>query len=638
MATATATPTVPTPTATPGIAEVTEEPSAGSQTSSSLSVNFPNDGTAAGEVALMFLSVDTTYSEGYPTITTPTGWNLIHSVGHDNQDEIAVYYRVLTGSETSTYAVILGTTAGSAYGWSAIVKVFSGVNTTTPIDPGASAGTFNYGETEVLTGNSTAFSTSQANDAVVLFAVTNFFSSDQTQTFTWPSGFTQIAELDEDALGQASIGAAWHIQSTSGTTGALTVDWSTSLGSSSPLWEVFSVGLQPATGGTPTPTPTPVCGPITLIGRPVVSRKWSSSLTVRCPANVQPGDFIGVWFVANDSFAPTPPSGYINVIDGGDLAGNNGVAFYYHIQQPGDSASVNFGYRETVSLSAICAVYSGVNTSNPIDNFGSQPNTVSTTIVSPSITTAIANDALLMLYNLNAKGAVSSPSLGTTERQETFGGEIMAWVDQPLTIPGATGNQSVQFPTVEDSFTAQIAIAPASCTTPTSTKAPTPGRDLSARGGEFTLDPCSELRGHQGRQGSQTLVHDKEHRQNHALWQCGRDRACCALERNRRGLPVHAWPQPDSPCDGRGVADRRRSLLRGDQRRFRQSQVSDGQRGGQGPPQGLTENGGAPAGTGAGRYLFADALVPRSADQHLGVLLHTASPFDIRRQIICLVP
>ena len=141
---------------------------------------------------------------------------------------------------------------------------------------------------------------------------------------------------------------------------------------------------------------------------------------------------------------------------------------------------------ETVSLSAICAAYSGVNTSNPIDTFGSQPNMVSTTIVSPSIATAISNDVLLMLYNLNAIGTVSSPSLGTIERQETFGGEIMAWVDQPLTIPGATGNQSVQFPTVEDSFTAQIAIAPGSCVTPTFTKAPTPAA-ISLPGGASSL-------------------------------------------------------------------------------------------------------------------------------------------------------
>jgi len=213
-----------------------------------------------------------------------------------------------------------------------------------------------------------------------------------------------------------------------------------------------------------------------MIGTPVVSQHDGSPLTVSCPASAQPGDFIGIWFVANDGFAPTPPAGYVNVISGGDLDGN-GDFFYYHIQQPGDPTSVSFTYRETVSLSAICAVYSGVNTVNPIDNFNSQANTVSTTIVSPSITTTIANDELLMLYNLNAKGAVSSPSLGAIEQQETFGGEIMAWVDQPLTTPGATGNQSVQFPTVKDSFTAQIAIAPSapgSCVTPTSTKALTP--------------------------------------------------------------------------------------------------------------------------------------------------------------------
>jgi len=173
------------------------------------------------------------------------------------------------------------------------------------------------------------------------------------------------------------------------------------------------------------------------------------------------------------------------VISGGDLDGN-GVFFYYHFQQPGDSTSVSFGYRETVSLSAICAVYSGVNTSNPIDNFAAQANMVSTTIVSPSISTAIANDELLMLYNLNAIGAVSSPSLGTIEQQETFGGEILAWVDHQLTVPGATGNQSVQFPTVKDSFTAQIAIAPGSCVAPTSTKALTSAA-ISLPGGASSL-------------------------------------------------------------------------------------------------------------------------------------------------------
>jgi hypothetical protein len=246
-ASATATGRGPTPTAT-GIVEVAEQVSVGSQASSGLNINFPSGSTAAGQVALMFLSVDTTYSEGYPTITTPAGWNLIYSVGHDNQDKIGVYYRVLTGSETSSYAVTLGTSAGSAYGWSAIVEVFSGVNGVTPIDPGAGTGTFNYGETEVLSGNSTALNTTQANDAVVVFGLTNFFASGQTQTFTWPSGFGQATEVDENATGQTSMATAWHIQSTARTTGALTVGWTTSLGSSSPLWEIFTVALQPSAG------------------------------------------------------------------------------------------------------------------------------------------------------------------------------------------------------------------------------------------------------------------------------------------------------------------------------------------------------------------------------------------------------
>ena len=187
---------------------------------------------------------------------------------------------------------------------------------------------------------------------------------------------------------------------------------------------------------------------------------------MKCPASAQPGDFIGVWFVANDNFAPTPPTGYSNLISGGDLDGN-GVFFYYHIQQPGDPTSLTFGYNETISLSAICAAYSGVNNSSPIDGApNSQANEVSTTIVSPSVTTTIANDTLLMLYNLNAIGTVSSPSLGTIEQQETFGGEILAWVDEPLTSPVVTGDQSIQFPTLEDSFTAQIALAPGpSCPT-----------------------------------------------------------------------------------------------------------------------------------------------------------------------------
>ncbi len=87
--------------------------------------------------------------------------------------------------------------------------------------------------------------------------------------------------------------------------------------------DAFAGGSEWARGPTPAPTasptpvlpPTPVpgaCVPISLVGTPVVSQNWSSSLTVRCPANVQPGDFIGVWFVANDNFAPTPPPGYSN--------------------------------------------------------------------------------------------------------------------------------------------------------------------------------------------------------------------------------------------------------------------------------------------------------------------------------------
>jgi len=190
---------------------------------------------------------------------------------------------------------------------------------------------------------------------------------------------------------------------------------------------------------------------------------------VNCPATTQTGDFLGIWFVANDNLAPTPPSGYINLISGGDLDGN-GVFFYYHIQQDGDPTSVTFDYSETVSLSALCAAYSGVNTTDPIDGTPSaMANEVSTTITSPSITTSIPTDTLLMLYNVNTStDTVSSPSFGTLEQQERFGGEVLAWVDQPLAAAGVTGDQSVQIATPEDSFNAQVALAPGtSCDPPT---------------------------------------------------------------------------------------------------------------------------------------------------------------------------
>jgi hypothetical protein len=204
----------------------------------------------------------------------------------------------------------------------------------------------------------------------------------------------------------------------------------------------------------------------------VVSQAWASSLAVACPSSVQPGDLIAIWLVANDSAAPVLPSGYSSAVSGSDYNGNLS-GFYYHVYEAGDPTSVTFVYGETVSRSAICAVYAGVDAGNPIDTQASQVNSVDTTIVSPSVTTSVANDMLLMLYSLNTIGSVSTPSLGAIEQQETYGDQVTAWVDQPLTDAGATGDQSVQFGSDVDSFAAQVALAPAACNTSAPTPAPT---------------------------------------------------------------------------------------------------------------------------------------------------------------------
>lgn len=218
---------------------------------------------------------------------------------------------------------------------------------------------------------------------------------------------------------------------------------------------------------------------IVLHGTPTTQRATSAtSLTVTLPSGISNGDLIAVGFSYNG------PSSTIGAPAGWTVVANTQVssasaitgAFLWKIWHTGDPTTAAITQSgSAATLQAVCAAYSGVNQTSPIDASLGQANTNSTTGTSPSITVPAGHNAdqLLMFYSIPGSGhAATSPSLGTVRADLTTGPEICL-VDALLSASGATGNQTVSLGgSSARNIGIQVALLPAVVPSPAPTVRP----------------------------------------------------------------------------------------------------------------------------------------------------------------------
>lgn len=203
----------------------------------SVNITKPS-GVSAGDLVISIAS----YVQG-GTVTNPTGFTTILSQNASTGVSIRVAYKILTGSEGSSFT--WATNAGNGNeSLACVMMAFSGVDNATPIRSSASNGGVGTSRTSpALTGT-------QATDMVVLLAGARPESNDGgANNVTAPStgGWTKPAAAHTGPGGaggsfESSADGAYQIN---GTTGAFTANFSSGIG-------IGAVSLRAA--ATPTGT------------------------------------------------------------------------------------------------------------------------------------------------------------------------------------------------------------------------------------------------------------------------------------------------------------------------------------------------------------------------------------------------
>jgi hypothetical protein len=175
-------------------------------TRNATSVSVPRpSGVATGDVMVAVIGV-----RGTPNITAPGGWALARVDTHGSTMRQAVYHRVATATEPSSYSWGFSARTASTGG---LVLAYQGVDTVTPVD--AASGRPNTASSSIT---APALSTSVSETLLVgLFGVAN------NPTITEPPGMLEQAEVVQNAgRDKLAMEAADSVLPGTGSSGAMT--------------------------------------------------------------------------------------------------------------------------------------------------------------------------------------------------------------------------------------------------------------------------------------------------------------------------------------------------------------------------------------------------------------------------------
>ena len=180
-------------------------------TTTSLTISKPT-GVVTGDILIVNIA-----QEGNNTTNpTATGWTLVAGadLAGNTLRRGTVLYRVANGTEGASFTFTLGSGATSAVG---DIVAFSGVDTSgaTPFDVAPGTISVQASQTAVA---ATTITTASANAAVIMFGEAVGSAPTWSGWVTTSPG--TLAELYDNQSTGASVGAAWAIKTTAGTTGA----------------------------------------------------------------------------------------------------------------------------------------------------------------------------------------------------------------------------------------------------------------------------------------------------------------------------------------------------------------------------------------------------------------------------------
>lgn len=193
----------------------------------------------------------------------------------------------------------------------------------------------------------------------------------------------------------------------------------------------------------------------------------NGTLTATEPAGTASGDvLIACLDEAGGVTAHTGPAGWTPLEQSNYATLNVNRGSVWFILRGGSAPSLTWSGPLAVLTDIDIFTYRGSDQTTPIDVHTSAVRASSTTPLSPSVTTNIANDVLLaILFNEEANSTVVTQPSGMTSRQDGFTvGDDIFMADLTLGAAGATGTKQWTLDTGDATWAVALAIAPPSAT------------------------------------------------------------------------------------------------------------------------------------------------------------------------------
>lgn len=195
------------------------------------------------------------------------------------------------------------------------------------------------------------------------------------------------------------------------------------------------------------------------------ARTTGTTLTVSKPTGTVEGDvMIALLAYYSALTINSAPAGWtlLTTQTGGTDAG---IKVYYKVAGASEPASYAWTISAGDDFVGIISTFYNVNTTTPIDAYGGQGGTTTTTLTAPSITTTVANTHLVYLAGFNdanVTGASATAPSGMTETDD-YAGTLYSWgyvAGAAQAAAGATGTKAATLATGHQYAAVLLALKP----------------------------------------------------------------------------------------------------------------------------------------------------------------------------------
>jgi hypothetical protein len=343
----------------------------------------------SGDVIIAHISL----RSGAGTITKPSAsWNLVDRIDSSTVT-LAVYSLVAGSSEPASYTWSWPT-AVKAVG---IMRNFSGVDTSAPVDGHAGATESSASTTHVAPSVTAAYSNEMR---VVGIADASSGTCNTVSGWNLTSGGSSGG-----GGGSAQVNGSFFYATTTlpaGPTGTFTATCGSDIAATHQLT------LKPSTTPSCTVTATlKKTTPIQLRADTTKTVDSGTSLVLDTPTGTQQNDLMYAILTWSGSAAATAPGGW--TLNSSAFLSGQAIYTYRRIASASEPATYTWTFSATVPIAAWVGSYLGVDTATPFDS-GISAGQNGTTHTTGNFSTTSANDLIVVGYSLAAISTFSTPT------------------------------------------------------------------------------------------------------------------------------------------------------------------------------------------------------------------------------------